>query len=116
MKNIIKLDLRKFNHDKLKNVSDLYDLDYETLVENKNSGYAILWIDLVSSMIVAFTTKKQKTLVYTKAMNEFLCNLKDVETSSSNTSELFFDKILDKVVNFGVDSLNDEEKIFLDGL
>jgi len=53
--------------------------------------------------------------VYTKAINEFLSNIKEIETCG-NTNELFFDKILDKAANFGVDSLNYEEKRFLDGV
>lgn len=115
MKNIVKIDLRKFNQDKLKEVSDMYNLNYESLVENKNSGFAILWVDVDSSLIVAYTIKKDKSIRYTTSFGDILSSMKEVELVKQ-PKDLSLDGILEKISKYGIASLRSDEKDFLDNL
>jgi hypothetical protein len=115
MKNIFKLDLRKFNNEKLKEVCDKYLLDYDKMLSNKKKGYANTWIDNDLGIVVAFTTKKDSTIVYTHAMDNFLSSAKEVEIIKQ-PRELDLDSILEKISKYGIDSLKDDEKEFLDNL
>jgi len=115
MKNIVKLDLRKFNHIKLKEVCDKYRIDYDSMLNNKKNGYAIVWVDIVLQFIVAFTVKKDSTIVYTHSMDDFLSSMREVEMIKQ-PRELDLDSILEKISKYGIDSLKDDEKEFLDNL
>jgi hypothetical protein len=113
MKSIIKIDLRKFNHIKLKEVCDKYNIDYESLAHNKKDGYAILWIDLKNKMIIAYTMKKNDKIFYTESINNFLSSMKEVEMIKQ-PKELTVDSVLEKISKYGIDSLTNSEKDFLD--
>lgn len=113
MKNIVKVDLRKFNQAKLKEVCDKYSLDYNSLVNNKKNGFAILWIDIDTQIIIAYTMKKNDKIFYTNLMDDFLSSMKEVEIVKQ-PKELTVDSVLEKISKYGIDSLTDYEKDFLD--
>jgi hypothetical protein len=117
MKNIIKLDLRKFNHIKLIEIGDKYEFDNESLLKNKKSGFAIIWYDIESKILVAFTRKKDNNIYYTNFMDEFLDSITEIEMLSRKNrvlEDLTVDNILEKISKYGIDSLTKAEKDFLD--
>jgi hypothetical protein len=113
--NIVKINLTKFNYIKLKEISEEYYVDYESIVNNKKAGYAILWIDNDAQIIIAYTKKKDNTIHYTQSMDDYLFSLQEVEVIKE-PKELSLDAILEKISKYGVQSLTDEEKGYLDEL
>lgn len=115
MENIICIDLKMFNHVKLKELCDIHGFDYDTLLSNKYDGFAKLWIRKDDKMIVAFTTKKDSNVQFSEVFSAEL--LKITPTSLPKQPKNFdLDSILEKISAFGIDSLKQEEKDFLDNL
>jgi len=115
MKNIVKLDLRKFNNAKLKEVCDKYRINYDSMLNNKKNGFAIIWIDTVLQFIVAYTTKEDSTITYSDSTDDFLSSMKEVEMIKQ-PRDLNLDSILEKISKYGIDSLKNDEKEFLDNI
>ena len=113
--NIICIDLRMFNHLKLKEVCDKYDFHYETLLENKNNGFAKLWIDSSTKLIIASSMKKDNRVNYSDAFTDLLSNISPIELQKQPKS-FDLDSILEKISSYGIDSLKQDEKDFLKGL
>jgi hypothetical protein len=110
---IVKINLTKFNHVKLKEISERYRVDYESLVDNKKAGYATLWIDIGEQIIIAYTIKKDNTIHYTQSMDDYLDSMQELEIIKQ-PKELSLDSILEKISKYGIDSLNKGEREFLD--
>lgn len=115
--NIICIDLTKFNNEKLKEVSDTLDIRYEVLLDNKKNGFAKLFIDTSGvGTIIAFTTKKNKDkVIHTKEYTESLLNIEAFEIVKEPVF-LELDTVLEKISKYGIGSLSDLEKDFLDNL
>ncbi len=113
MKNIISIDLTKFNKEKLVDVANLYKLDPDALVNNKANGFHTLYVDTTSGKVIAFTTKKNKEIVYTSVFTEALKSIEPV-VMIKEPKEMTVDTILDKISKYGVASLTVNEKKFLD--
>jgi len=115
MKNIICIDLKMFNHVKLQEVCDKYGLNYDTLLQNKYDGFAKIWIDTNTNLIVAFNTKKNSNVQQSEAFSELLMNISPVEITKQ-PRKLDLDSILEKISAYGIDSLKQDEKDFLKSL
>ena len=114
MKNIICIDLTKFNNERLSEFATFHKLDYNNLLENKKEGFAKVYIDLNTMSYVAFTTKKDKsTMNYTSSFTEMLKNIESLDFVKE-PKEMNLDSILDKISKYGIDSLSLNEKSFLD--
>lgn len=115
MENIICIDLKMFNHIKLKEICENYDLDYGSLLQNKYDGFAKLWIDIEKKIIISYTTKKDSTIQPTQSFQEILSKVEPVPVPKLQPV-LNVDLILDKINKYGIDSIRKEERDFLDSL
>jgi len=114
--NIICIDLTKFNYDKLKEVSSKLNVKLDILVNNKKEGFAKLFVDTNLSIIIAFTTKRDKNrVVYTDVYDNKLLEMNSFEIVKQPV-QLDMDSVLEKITKYGIDSLNKNEKEFLDNL
>jgi hypothetical protein len=112
MKNIICLDVTKFNNEKLADVANTLNLNYDVLLENKRNGFAKFFI--LNRKVIAYTTKKDKNKVeYTKHYSDLLLSLTPFSIEKE-PKEMDVDTILDKISRYGIESLSINEKTFLD--
>ena len=115
MKNIICIELTKYNHQKLKEVSELLSLNFRALMNRKELGDDRIWISPEGNFI-AHTTKKNKSkiLFTSNYIKEFL-DIKPIQKSeiSRIQVDLSIDSILEKIMISGIESLTKEEKEFL---
>lgn len=115
MKNVICIDLTKYNNEKLVELAKTINIDVEATLHNKKVGFAKIFIYQESGRVIAFTTKKDKDAIqYTTYFNELLTSITPIELSKAPI-EMSVDTILDKISKYGVDSLTTNEKKFLDG-
>ncbi len=114
MKNVICIDLTKFNKEKLAQVAVFYKLDVATTLSNKEKGFVKLFIDLNTNQIIAHTSKKDKSITYTDTLGEILQKITPVDPIVKKEKVMDVDTILDKIGKYGVDSLSINEKAFLD--
>ena len=120
MKNILKhticIDLTVFNNAELVKLQAEYPfVSINMLTENKKNGFAKLFIDKFSGLVIAFTTKKSTIVEFT---SDFI-NSFDAMESVSLTKEpkvLELDTILEKISKYGRESLKKDELDFLNSL
>jgi len=120
LKNCIVIDLTLFNYQNLGRVleaSNLSDVNLEFLESSKKDGFAKLFFDIESSMVVAFTVKKNREeIVLTSDFTDLLHTLKSV-TITKASEELTTDRfniLLEKISNHGINSLSTKERNYLD--
>ena len=116
LKNTICIDLTKFNYAQLTTIAAEYDvLDLNILVQNKKDGFAKTFIDKLNGFTIAYTTKKDKTIIFTsdfsKALNEM-----SVVVLSKEPKVMELDTILEKISKYGKESLKADEIQFLKNL
>jgi hypothetical protein len=116
MKDIICIDLTKFNKDKLVEVAKFVKIEVDSLLINKKEGFAKIFINNITGKVIAYTTKKdKKTILYTEDMRTMLDSMESVNVvKQPKTIILSVDRILDKISKYGVESLHVNEKKFLD--
>lgn len=114
MKRIMCIDLTMFNQTKLRELAEKHQLNVDFLLKNKSIDLAKIWIDLDTGVLIAFTTKKYPKMTYTDAYMEQLQKIQPIEMPKKDVS-LDVDSILDKISKYGIESLNEKEKIFLSG-
>lgn len=111
--NIICIDLRMFNHIKLKEICDIYNINYDVMLQNKYDGFAKIWIDKNTDKIIAFNKKKVDIVMISDSFVEILNNINPAQLPKKNMD---LDTILEKISRSGIESLNEREKNFLDNL
>jgi hypothetical protein len=118
MKNIICVDLTKFNNEKLVEVANIYKLSVEGLINDKKEGFAKVYIDIENGLLVAFTYKKNKDeIVIADVFTDSLKSIPSVVVEKKQPlSEMTIDNILDKISKYGIESLSINEKNFLDDI
>jgi hypothetical protein len=114
MKNIICIDLTKYNQSKLQEVASVYKLNYDFLDKHKKADSVKIWIDLTSGILVAFTTKKITKMIYSDEYMDYLSKM-DTIVLAKKEVVMDVDSILDKITKYGIASLTVSEKVFLDG-
>jgi hypothetical protein len=102
-----------FNHIKLEEICNINGLDYDVLLQNKYDGFAKLWIDKSTMSIIAFNQKKNDDVIISELFAEQLLKIKPIELPKK---EMDLDSILEKISKYGIESLSDKEKSFLDNL
>lgn len=117
MKNIICIDLTKFNNEKLTEVAKLYNLEEKSLINNKKDGFAKLYINSVDGGLVAFTYKSNKDeVVIADVFTDLLKSVTPIIIEKKQPKiEMTVDNILDKISKYGIESISINEKKFLDG-
>lgn len=114
MKNVICIDLTKFNNEKIVDLAKSLNIDSDAVLHNKKSGFAKIFIEKSTGKVIAFTTKKNKDIVqYTTYLGEVLLSMESTEVEKTPI-EMNIDNILDKISKYGIDSLSVNEKKFLD--
>ena len=112
---IILLDLSMWLKD-LEEICTRYGLDFELIKYNKiNLGVKLLWIDLGSN-IIAFTANGLDG-IRTNGLSA-LTEMKPEEAIQIKELPVILDtdSILDKINEYGIESLIEEEKEYLKGL
>lgn len=110
---LICVDLKMFNHVKLKDICNIHKLNYETMWTNKKNGFAKIWIDKDRMQIIAYTTKKDDSVKFTDEYGDFLSSYVPVDLPRKEETPLNLDDILDKISKSGVSSLTLDERDFL---
>ena len=116
MKNIICIDLTKFNNEKLSDVAKAYDLSLDSLIRDKKGGFVKLYMDINNGILVAFTHKNNRNdLVIADVFKDSLATIEPIEVKKKNKTlkVLTIDNVLDKISKYGIESLSDTEKEFL---
>lgn len=114
MKNVICIDLTKYNNEKIVELAKTINIDVEATLHNKKVGFAKIFIYQDSGRVIAFTTKKDRnTIQYTSYFSELLTSIEPIEITKAPI-EMNVDVILDKISKYGIDSLSINEKRFLD--
>lgn len=113
MKNILCIDLTQFNHIKIEEVAKIHGLNLDFLLVNKKADRAKLWICLNSGILVAFTTKKISKMIYTDEYMDALSKIEPIKVPKKEVT-LTVDGILDKIGKYGMESLSESEKRFLE--
>ena len=124
MENIICIDLTKFNNEQLIKIAEQYNIDYDSLLINKKNGFAKIWLVKDTNIIIAYTSKGDDSLRYMSTFTELLkltenVSLKSVEKIKDVKEPeiiLNVDIILEKISKYGIESITDKEKRFLDNL
>jgi hypothetical protein len=112
--NIICIDLTIYNQEKIKELGDIYDLKIESLLINKSKGFKKIWYDTKNKMIVCFISKMTgDKIVYTDEYEKSLLDMKPIEVPKK-VKILTVDSILDKINKWGIESLNESERKFLE--
>jgi hypothetical protein len=116
LKNAICIDLTQFNHAGLAKVVAEYPfISLNMLVGNKDNGFAKLFIDKFDGLVIAYTTKKDKTIVFSTEFTNLLSSMTTI-TITKEDRVLELDAILEKISKYGKDSLKKDEIDFLNNL
>lgn len=113
--NLILIDLKQYNHPKLKELADHFDFNVDVIFMFKDNGIAKIWVDVDTKDVIAYNTKKDSEI---KLGDEFLEKLSAMKSFQlpKKPKVLSLDSILEKISSKGIDSLTTDEKNFLDNL
>lgn len=118
--NIIAIDYTVITDEELKLICNKYLLNYKQMISDRKT-YKLkkVFIDISNTKLIAFTTKRKPLDVQFSngASDVFLSlpNCKIVEEQTKAPAvDLNVDDILDKITKFGINSLLQEERDFLD--
>lgn len=119
MKKIVCIDLTLFNNEKIKEVIKLFpdiEINPESLVQDKKNGIKKLFLDTENLVVVCYTQKSNPDeMVFTE---DFITKLQEIKPialpKKQRGGPLSVDIILDKISKFGIQSLTESEKTFLD--
>lgn len=136
---VVCISLKSHDDAQLSAICDRYSISFESVSDLKSEGIHKIWIEEGSEYLIAFTTIKESDYInicenYCEFANNismlsFLRKVKQQSTpkipkrrdSASAKSPSFslpvvleVDAILDKIFKYGIDSITEEEKSFLD--
>jgi hypothetical protein len=113
--NLILIDLRQYNHIKISELAQKFDWNAETLLSYKTNDVAQIWVDVDTKQIIAYNMKKDPKV---RIHIEFVEQLTKMESFQLTKKPKVFnlDSILEKISTKGINSLNSEEKNYLDNL
>jgi hypothetical protein len=111
--NVICIDLTILSESKLKEICKVHDLEYEAMLSNKKQKISKIWIDKEADQIIGYTLKKSEIFYFHE---DYLLYLKIMDPIDPSKIEIVLnlDDILEKISQFGVESLTKEERDFLD--
>ena len=120
MKNIKVIDLTMFNNEKLKEVAKMFpgiSINPDNLIKDKKGGIKKVFLDTESLVVIAYTLKSNPDeIIFTDSLVEKLAAIEPIQMPKKqrNTGPLSVDTILDKISKWGIESLTESEKTFLD--
>jgi hypothetical protein len=113
--NLILINLKEHNHNKLKEISKNFDWNTEALLSFKDNNIIKIWVDLDTKDVVAYQTNKDSNLYLGDDFIEKLSSMKSFQLPKK--PKVFnLDSILEKISIKGINSLNSDEKNYLDNL
>jgi hypothetical protein len=112
---LLRLDLTKYNQEKLFQIEKQFSLIHGVLVTLKSDGVADVWIDPNTlyqvNGVVAFTSKENRSeIVY--MLEEYLLAQEEY-VPEKKVKKFDYNKILEKINSDGMDSLSKSEKEYL---
>ena len=112
---IVLFDLRKYSSpEELERIARKYNLDVDVnKLSELSSKYLKVYFDRVNGDMVAVQFKGDKGLSMTKFFEDKLLEIKCLPPIPIENVELNIDDILDKINEFGINSLSAREKLFL---
>jgi hypothetical protein len=111
--NIICIDLTMYNQQKLEEIALTYGLLKDALIGNKSKGFKKIWIDKETKNLVCFTSKMTgDEIVFVDDFESKLLQIKPVQLPKK-VKIMSVDSILDKINKWGIESLTENEKQFL---
>ena len=120
MKNIKVIDLTLFNNEKLKEVVKMFpgiQINPDSLIQDKKNGIKKLFLDTENLVVIAYTLKANPDeIIFTDDLVEKLKAIESLQMPKKQkvTGPLSVDTILDKISKWGIESLTESEKTFLD--
>lgn len=118
MKNIILIDYQFTSLDKLKKICDELNINFDVLKKDKEDFKLLkIWLDIDLLYMVAYTTIKRPNEIKYDGFEQRLLEMSRYSLKpTTDLSNLSIDSILDKISQFGINSLLKEEKEFLDNV
>lgn len=116
--NVISIHLRRFktleDFEKLLEDNNLDNVDPESLHKLMLEGFTKLFIDKNTYKIIGYCHSMDRKLI--QISEDFVLYLRDMNsiTSKKKINTFTIDDILDKINQFGIESLTYQEKKFLD--
>lgn len=120
MKNIKVIDLTTFNNEKLKEVVKMFpgiQINPDSLIQDKKNGIKKLFLDTENLVVIAYTLKANPDeIIFTDDLVEKLKAIESLQMPKKQKASgpLSVDTILDKISKWGIESLTESEKTFLD--
>lgn len=110
--NTLLIDFRKLNDNDIKVISTKFGIDYDYLISLRDD-YSIerVFIDVDQKEILAFTYFNIDGINYN---DNVFNNMKAYEVEVPKAVVFDVDTILEKITDFGIDSLTKDEKDYLD--
>ena len=124
---VICINLNAHNEQQLKSISEVYKIDFESLIKLKITASKV-WAESGGDWLIAFVNKcddynrviiADKFCPITKREKESLLNIKPIKTPKMPKNVniiLDVDVILEKISASGIKSLSKEELNFLDNI
>jgi hypothetical protein len=115
--NVISIHLRRFktleDFEKVLEDNELDKIDPESLYKLLLEGYTKLFIDKETFKIIGYCHTVDRKLI--QISEDFILHLRDMNsiTFKSKKGNFTIDSILDKISQFGIESLTYQEKEFL---
>lgn len=115
--NVLCLHLKRFkNLDEFQKVlddNDLTNVDAESCYKLMIDGFTKIFIDKNTLKIIGYCHESERKLI--QISEDFILYLKNMNSLSfkKNPKDLTIDSILDKISQFGIDSLTTQEEEFL---
>lgn len=120
MDDITCIDLSILDKDQLKDFCSTYNVSYEAILDFKEKTYAKLWITK-QGICIAFTLTKENNFDIedfdtVRIFNGFLKELEVMKPYQAIVEPVILDvdTILEKIGKYGIESITQEEKSFLD--
>jgi hypothetical protein len=107
IKNIICINLQKFNLEQLKKISFLLGINYDSLESNKKFGFIRMWFDKDSLQPIAFTHKDNKNRM--NVLDEYLPLSRREEKELYVVLEISLKDLNKKIVTERVNNVNVKE-------
>ena len=114
--NVISIHLRRFktiyDFQKVLDDNELFKIDAESCYNLMLDGYTKIFIDKNTLKIIGYCHSVDKKLI--QISEDFVLYLRDMNSITQNRkTNLTIDSILDKINQYGIDSLTHNEKEFL---
>jgi hypothetical protein len=115
--NLILIDLKEHNHNKLKEMSENFNWNTDALLLFKDNNISKIWVDVDTKDVVAYQSNKDPNLYLGDDFSEKLLSMKSFRLPKKSNNLVFnLDVILEKISSKGINSLTTDEKNYLDSL